>query len=298
MGNLFSKDVSQNEILKEFLNRENNDLFEIKTEEDDFISVVSASDCGLKRDVQEDSTLCVFDQAVDSVLVGVADGMGGHGHGDYASGLVVSKLEDWFRNERTERLNNFRELTLSLLEAISRINDEINNSFSASPGSTLSLALVNENIKKTLIVNIGDSRVYSYKEADGLFASDEFSLLTDDNSVTFPPGGRNNGDRWLDNYRYRVSNVITNCIGVNSTDNNIKACSQIIEIPNSYQKLLLASDGITDLVAHSRIRKLMKQCNNDIDLVKRLIYYSLYGDDKKLNYGKDNATGLVLTRKK
>ena len=180
---------------------------------------------------------------------------------------------------------------------------ECNNHFileygSGQVGTTLTLALVLE--EDTILVHLGDSRCYFYKNG-------EIRQITEDDS-----------DVWL-YYKYQhinkewlryfsTSNVIHNCIGI-----SLNLCRPHIYIyPNSsYKTLLLTTDGITDLVTDAKLQRILR--DNDIHTVSKkiideaiLIDQNLYVPNglKQYSYdyylvpvrGRDNASVVLFSK--
>lgn len=118
----------------------------------------AATDVGRVRAVNEDSMLA------DPPVFVVADGMGGHAHGEIASALAVNGLRGWAG--RTD-------LTVEEVTAtVGTLNDAIQEAASATPsahgmGTTVVgvVAVLHEGHPHWLAFNVGDSRLYRF--ADG-----------------------------------------------------------------------------------------------------------------------------------
>lgn len=118
------------------------------------------TDIGRVRLTNEDQAL-VLANAYGDVLMLVADGMGGHAQGDFASRIALDVLGDAFRNK-----NRFWTVSSAkkwLKNNIRKANHQIyqeaqNNDEYRDMGTTLVVALIVG--KKVLIANVGDSRAY------------------------------------------------------------------------------------------------------------------------------------------
>ncbi len=128
----------------------------------------ASTDVGLVRDVNEDAL------STDSLLVVVADGMGGHAAGEVASSIAVDQVVRNFALEMT---------TEGLLKAVRAANraildDARDHPERAGMGTTLvALALTTvEGGLLPVVVNIGDSRAYQLR--DGALRQ-----ITEDHSV-------------------------------------------------------------------------------------------------------------------
>lgn len=120
-----------------------------------------ATDVGRVRDTNEDALLVLelSGPRQGQVVVGVADGMGGHNAGEVASALAVSSMRDAI--EAAEGSVSANDL---LVSAVTLGNRTIWNAAAEDPsrdgmGTTLVCALV-EGDGHAVIANVGDSRAY------------------------------------------------------------------------------------------------------------------------------------------
>jgi serine/threonine protein phosphatase PrpC len=140
------------------------------------LEVGTALDAGIKRKGQpnEDSLLALpnlrpsHKNAQPLALFLVADGMGGHGHGQEASHLAIAALHDALRLALPDHAEDdiYEEL---LAEGVHNANMAIyqrNRQKQANMGTTLTGVLIVGNI--AYIANVGDSRTYLYREDEGL----------------------------------------------------------------------------------------------------------------------------------
>lgn len=254
---------------------------------------------GLIRKRNEDSTLALSHPKNKNIkLLIVADGMGGKEDGDIASNYIVTKLAYWFQEKDIKTLNN-TEKTLKLLERYIKIlNTNLIKKFGINHlGTTLSLALINRN--NTIIINVGDSRIYKYKDMN-------LQQITEDDSDVwdyYKFGGVDKDDlRYFSN-----SSLITACIGLHKE--LCKISSKIIS--NDYDILLLLTDGVTDLITDKKLKQLIKKTPKK-DLLDKIIYEAVYINQNlyvplKLknryldNYivpfkGRDNASGVIFIK--
>ena len=149
------------------------------------LEVGTALDAGIKRKGQpnEDSLLALpslrtsHKHAQPFALFVVADGMGGHGHGQEASSLAIAALHDALRLALPDGAEDdiYEEV---LAEGVHNANLAIyqrNRQKQANMGTTLTAALIVGNT--AYIANVGDSRTYLYREDEGL------SQITRDHSA-------------------------------------------------------------------------------------------------------------------
>ena len=257
------------------------------------------TDIGLIREQNEDSAVAITHPKNKNVkLLLVADGMGGRSHGDIASNYVSSSIEKWFLKKQIKVLNDTKLTEKLLIRYIKTLNTNLIKRFGEDQlGTTLTLAIINK--KNTLILNIGDSRAYQYRKR-------KLSQITEDDS-----------DVWMyykygavkkDDLRYFSNNSIINaCIGI--CKELCTVSSTIIE--NNYEILLLLTDGVTDMITDSKIKKVIQKSRKEF-LLSKIIKESVYVDQhlkvplrlrrKYLaNYivplpGRDNATGAIYIK--
>ena len=257
------------------------------------------TDIGLVRKRNEDAAIAISHAKNRNIkLLIVADGMGGREHGEIAADYVASSIEKWFQSKDIKVLNDLELTTKLLSKYIKTLNSNLIKKYGEdSLGTTLTLALVNK--KNTLIINIGDSRAYIFKDK-------ELTQITEDDS-----------DVWMyykygavrkDDLRYfSNNNIITACIGICKELCTIK-CNVIA---NDYELLLLVSDGVSDLITDSKIKSIIKRTKKE-NILNKIIYEAVNVDQKLkipmrlkrkylANYivpfkGRDNATGAIYIK--
>lgn len=124
------------------------------------------TDIGRKRTVNEDSA-AVFTLKDGPALAIVADGMGGHRGGDYASSTAVQLIGEKYTAIKDYSHFQNDDWIKWLNETITFVNDEIYSKAMNDPdlkgmGTTLDAVLLFEN--RGIITHVGDSRVYIIEE--------------------------------------------------------------------------------------------------------------------------------------
>ena len=257
------------------------------------------TDIGKIREKNEDVASCLThpkDKKIKLLLV--ADGMGGKEHGDIAANFVVSSLENWFNKRPVTDFDDVLEIEKKLKVYLKTLNTKIINKYGKNTsGTTLTMALVLK--RKTLIINVGDSRAYIYRQRRLIQISED------------------DADVWIfykyqkvkkDDLRYFVNNNIINaCIGI---DSDLCTPSSYI-IDNKYEMLLLFSDGVTDMLTDKRLLKIIQK-SKDEELLNNIIYEAVEVDQhlkvplylkRKFNLkfivpfnGRDNASGAIYIK--
>jgi len=229
------------------------------------INIGHTSHSGIKRDHNEDT----YGIDLQSGLFLVADGMGGHDHGEIASALA-----------RDHILNAVKNGT-SLKHAILEANQEIISSSSEKPGdlpmgTTIAMMRVKDNQYDCAWV--GDSRIYRYSDKTLTSISSDHSYVQElvDQDLITAAQARSHPHR----------NVVTQALGV--TDNSeIKISLASGEI-HAGDKFLLCSDGLTEEVDDSHIAEIIQKDLSAKEIGDQLLIKALE------NGGSDNITTIVI----
>jgi serine/threonine protein phosphatase PrpC len=145
-------------------------------------------DTGIKRKHKpnEDGLLALegicthYDRLLPFNLLIVADGMGGHAHGQDASALAIQSMAQSVMASMISIDNiNGEFLLKTLMDGVQIANQSVhrcNQDNHIDMGTTITAALVFDG--NAYIVNVGDSRTYLYRESDGLIqATRDHSLV-------------------------------------------------------------------------------------------------------------------------
>ncbi len=232
------------------------------------------TDIGMTRSVNQDS-IFFSDKNIGNLpnLYIVADGMGGHQAGDYASAHAVSWFVEYVKN-----CKYVNPITI-LKTGIARINDMLLKEAAEHKdlkgmGTTFVAAVITED--KMYVANIGDSRLYISNE-------EEIKQITLDHSLVEELIRTGQLERRKVRF-HPEKNIITRALGTGH-----EAIPDFFEIVlQKNEKILLCSDGLTNMVEDDEIRDIIMQkdfldkiCD---DLITRANYYG----------GKDNIGVVVI----
>jgi len=179
------------------------------------------------------------DDLVDRPAAGlwaVADGMGGHAHGDHASGLIREALESL---EPAANLEAYLEAVCSRLVAVdARLRAE---SGSGKAGSTIvALVAVDD---RFACAWAGDSRLYRWRDGRLERLTQDHSLVQElVTSGTLTPEAA---------HRHPLSNRITRAVGIGG-GLELEAATGELAVGDRY---LLASDGLHGVVTDAVIAR-------------------------------------------
>ncbi|NNE58276.1 MAG: serine/threonine-protein phosphatase [Hellea sp.] len=197
------------------------------------------TDVGLKREVNEDAIF--VDDALG--LWVVADGMGGHENGAFASKTAVDGFRNW------QLPQSFDEAVEAVAQRIHEINTRlvrISKENDVGQMGTTIVALLIRN-ERFAIIWVGDSRAYIFRRG-GLF-----QLSVDHTHVQDLV---DNGLLSLSEAEHHpMGHVLTRALGVQD-DVQVDVVQDLVETGDRF---LLCSDGLTGPVNNEHIRELVSQ---------------------------------------
>lgn len=204
------------------------------------------TDIGSRREVNQDYVYC-NDEAVGLLpnLYIVADGMGGHKAGDFASRYSVSEFEKELKEQKA------RTIIGSMEGAIRQVNEKLLKEAAAEPeyegmGTTFVAACIHEG--NLFVLNIGDSRLYLLNEKGTI------RQITQDHSLVEEKVQRGEIDR-KDAKNHPEKNVITRALGAME-----QAVPDFFEVElEAGDYVLLCSDGLTNMVEDVNIKEIVLQ---------------------------------------
>jgi len=237
------------------------------------ITVCSKTDIGRKRSINQD---CVYSCAVPlgslNNLFVVADGMGGHKAGDYASAYAVNAIE---REVDADESNAPVKILRNAIEcANEEIFEKSKEEDFAGMGTTVVASTI---VDSTLYVaNVGDSRLYIIRDGITQITKDH-SLVEEMIRV---------GEIKREDARFHPDkNIITRAVGADATVD----VDFFEEELNAGDIILMCSDGLSNMVGDEDILGIIKKNKNVDDMADELVKVANH------NGGKDNI-GIVLVR--
>lgn len=232
------------------------------------------TDIGRSRKVNQDAAFASSEPVgVLPNLFVVADGMGGHKAGDFASSFAVKHMV-----KAAEEIR--KKSTVAALRAmIEKTNLHLYKESLRSPelegmGTTLVAAVVENGM--LYVANVGDSRLY-------LFRGNHLEQITRDHSYVEEMVSLGKLERGSEAYRNQ-KNIITRAVG---TGPSVEA--DFFEIPLSgNDQILLCSDGLSNMVEEEEIGSILKAAGTLEEKRDSLIRKA------NENGGKDNIAVVLL----
>jgi len=244
------------------------------------LEVAGRSDVGRVRAANEDHF--GYDQRLGIFVV--CDGMGGHAAGEIASEIAVDTVLAYFRDhdpkvESNAFLDDAPVGARLLAEAVKKANDAIlsyaeEHKNTSGMGTTLVAARFADGIFS--IANVGDSRIYLFREGQLLQLTEDHSLVMEQvrrGMITLEEARRSS-----------AQNIITRALGTDES-----TLPDLGEFPaQEGDTLLLTTDGLMRHVTDNEIRSILLQLPSLEAACTTLI------DAANESGGEDNSTCVLV----
>ncbi len=241
----------------------------------------AATDVGPVREANEDALL-----TAPPVFV-VADGMGGHDHGEVASAFVIEEFA-----RLAEEGVDHTTVVAAVTDALTAIHARIDGYDAAhraagellfGAGTTAVAAVLVDDVAEPywLVANLGDSRAYLWSA--GRSAGSELAQITVDHSLVqelVDAGTIAAGDAASHPDRH----IVTRALG-----GPVRHEPDLFTIPaEDSGRMLLCSDGVSGMLAHDDIARILGEHENPVIAAEQLVAAALAAG------GSDNATAVVM----
>jgi serine/threonine protein phosphatase PrpC len=258
----------------------------VRTSEPPQLLAGCAQSIGLQRNHNEDglfmltSTLVSNKSVVPFGLYIVADGMGGHRHGEVASGTAVRVMASYvIRRLFTPVINSNAEAQVGFIQEILRqgVLDAHRVILKDAPGGGTTLTAVLILGDQLSIAHVGDSRAYT------ISAKGELQALTNDHSLVrrLEELGQITAEEAA---VHPQRNVLYRALGQGEPFDPDVNTSDIPK--NGY--LLLCSDGLWGVVPEETIQRLVLSCSMPEQACQEMI------DAANAAGGPDNITAILV----
>ncbi len=211
---------------------------------------VAITDVGSVRDSNEDHLIFIrpFDTTIRNshgCLALVADGMGGHSHGEIASKMAADIIT-----------RHYFDTNYSVLEALKRAFEKANKAIFQKAAKNPKLKGMGTTCTAIILLqdqlylgHVGDSRAYLLKENQALQLSKDHTLvqhlldtgrITEEESLSHPQ-----------------RNIVTRAMG---TSAKVKAEVSLLPVPFEVgDKLLICSDGLYEYIKPPELKAIIQQ---------------------------------------
>lgn len=231
------------------------------------------TDIGRRRQLNQDFIYCSEGSVgnLPNVFI-VADGMGGHNAGGYASVLAVeTALEEIGASYEKSPV---KILDHAITKANTVLRQRASEHFSLSGMGTTMVAATCLG-RYLEVANVGDSRLY--------VVGDEISQITVDHSLV-EEMVRMGGISREEARNHPDKNIITRAVGARD---EVEIDFFHVELQTG-DMVLLCSDGLTNMVDDEMIRRILKESGSLRDRVEKLV------ETANRNGGKDNISVIVI----
>ena len=202
----------------------------------------------------------------------VADGMGGHQAGDYASRYIVENLVTYLQYTENS------QIVPLLREGILKVNTQLYQESKEKPelsgmGTTLVAAVADENT--LYVANVGDSRLYLVR--------DRIRQVTKDHSYVEELVSLGRLERGSKDYKDK-KNIITRAVGTED-----KLLVDFLEVglePGDF--ILMCSDGLSNMLEDVEMEEIV---GSDLELEEKAEKLITVAND---NGGKDNIAVVLV----
>ncbi len=201
----------------------------------------------------------------------VADGMGGHNAGDFASRYAVESFLDYIQTSKPDAL--IRMVDEGVKYANKKIIEKsLENSELRGMGTTMVVAFIEDG--QLFVGNVGDSRLYLIDQ--------EINQVTEDHSFveTLVRAGELTREQAR---KHPDKNIITRALGAAE---NVKMDFFEVDLEKG-DKILMCSDGLSNMVDDDTLFDIIKHTYIG-DVVDELI------EEAKMNGGSDNIAVIVV----
>jgi protein phosphatase len=238
------------------------------------LKAFSITDIGEYRRINQDYVFCELN-AIGNLpnLFIVADGMGGHNAGDYASRFCVEFFTEYIKN------SNIESPIALIEEAIKETNDKLYEKSKQQAdyegmGTTFVVATICHNTM--YVANIGDSRLYVIGK--------DMRQITEDHSLVqamVKTGELNRDEAKV----HPNKNIITRALGTNET-----AQPDYFEVDlTDGDIVLMCSDGLTNMLSDETIEQIIRENAEDPRKASETLV-----EKANQSGGKDNISVIIV----
>ena len=237
------------------------------------IKTAYLTDKGRKRELNEDYVYA-FEKPVGNLpnLFIVADGMGGHKAGDYASEFTVKTIVE--EVERSFEKNPSIIFQKAIAVANRKLREIASEDLSKKGMGTTVVAATCMG-RYLQVANVGDSRLY--------VVNDTITQITTDHSYVEEMIRRGSLER--ENARSNPNkNIITRAVGAK---NDIQVDIYVVELKPG-DLLLMCSDGLSNMLEDEEMRMIIKRQRDIVEMAEELVKAA------NENGGKDNISVILI----
>lgn len=187
-----------------------------------------------------------YSYSKDALLMVVADGMGGHQHGEVAAEMAVKVITEAFQRLAMPALSN---PTKFLIDHIQQVHDMIEqhtqvNELLESPRTTVVVAIVQFGM--LYCAHVGDSRLYHFRDGHLLYRTEDHSMV----QSLFSKGMISKEEMLTHPYRHKIYS----CLGGEEVPKiELAEKQELLE----GDTILLCTDGVWGALSDDQIKQIL-----------------------------------------
>ena len=232
-----------------------------------------------------------YSYSKDALLLVVADGMGGHKHGEIAAQLAVTTMTEAFQRLAVPTLSSPAKFLIEHIQQIHDMLDQLTQEreMLESPRTTIVAAVVQRGM--LYCAHVGDSRMYHFRDGHLLYRTEDHSIV----QSLYNKGMIEKGDMSTHPYRHKVYS----CLGGDTPPKiDLSDRHELVE----GDTILLCTDGVWGAVADDHMRRILNNpsINESItELLNQAEYVSQQQGDNMsaigLQWGNKLSSNLAVS---
>jgi serine/threonine protein phosphatase PrpC len=187
-----------------------------------------------------------YSYSKDALLLVVADGMGGHRHGEMAAQLAVTTMTDAFQRLAVPTLSSPAKFLIDHIQQIHDMIDQLTQEreLVEAPRTTIVAAVVQRGV--LYCAHVGDSRLYHFRDGHLLFRTEDHSIV----QSLYSKGIINKDDMSTHPYRHKVYS----CLGGDVPPKiDLSDRHELVE----GDTILLCTDGVWGAVTDEQVKRIL-----------------------------------------
>ncbi len=186
-----------------------------------------------------------YSYSKDALLLVVADGMGGHRHGEIAAQLAITTMTEAFQRLAVPTLSSPAKFLIDHIQQIHDMIDQLTQEreMLEAPRTTIVAAVVQRGV--LYCAHVGDSRLYHFRDGHLLYRTEDHSIV----QSLYSKGIINKDEMSTHPYRHKVYS----CLGGDIPPKIDLSDRQELAEGDT---ILLCTDGVWGAVADEQIKQI------------------------------------------
>lgn len=187
-----------------------------------------------------------YSYSKDALLLVVADGMGGHRHGEIAAQLAVTTMTESFQRLAVPALSSPAKFLIDHIQQVHDMIDQVTQAREMldAPRTTIVAAIVQRGM--LYCAHVGDSRLYHFRDGHLLYRTEDHSVV----QSLYNKGMINKDDMSTHPYRHKVYS----CLGGDVPPKiDLSDRQELLE----GDTILLCTDGVWGAIDDNQIKQIL-----------------------------------------